>query len=97
VMLESLWRAYGWVPFRAVYDAVQRGELRYPKGSDPQAATAAIVRIMSVSVRRNLVPWLSRHHLLPPGFAPVEIRPDWPSDSISTARDLGPAAGSGHP
>ena len=97
VLLESLWRAYGWRPFRAVYDAVQRGELRYRVGSDPQAATADIALIMSAAVGRNLVPWLARHHLLPSGYAPVGISRRWPSDSIPTARDLGAAARGGRP
>jgi hypothetical protein len=97
VLLESLWRDCGWAPFRAVYDAVQHGRLRYPPNADPQSGTAAIAIVMSASVKRNLVPWLERHHLLPPDFAPVEVPRSWPADTVPTARDLGPVAGRGRP
>ena len=96
VMLESLWRAHGWVPLRAVYDAVQRGELRYAVNGDPQRATAALARIMSAAVRRNVIPWLVYHHLLPAGSVPAG-GPRWPDDTIPTARDLGAAALGGRP
>jgi hypothetical protein len=98
VLLESLWRAHGWEPFHAVYDAVQRGELRFPKDGDVGEATGRMAFEMSRAVRRNLVPWLEAHHLnVPPRWAERVRAGSWRPDTIPTLRDLGPASGSGRP
>jgi hypothetical protein len=98
VLLESLWRAHGWAVLRAVYDAVQRGELLFPKDSDGREATGKIAYQMSAAVRRNLVPWLTAHHLtVSPDWAARVAGRGWPDDTIPTARDLGPAATSRQP
>lgn len=94
VMLESLWRAHGWAPFRAVYDAVQRGELLFPKDNDGGEATGRIAYEMSRAVRRDLVPWLKAHHLaIPPEWVSRIGAQGFPPDTIAAARDLGAAAG----
>ena len=93
VMLESLWRSHGWVPFRAVYDAVQRGALLFATDSDGREATGRIAFLMSRAVRRDVTPWLEAHHLaVPPGWVARIRAGGWPPDTIPTARDLGPAA-----
>ena len=97
VLLESLWRDCGWAPFRAVYGAVQRGRLRFAASADPQTETAAIAVLMSAAVRKNLVPWLVRHRLLPAGFASPGVSGSWPADTVPTARDLGAGAKRGRP
>ncbi len=97
VLLESLWRAHGWAPFRAVYDAVQRGELMFPRGNDGREATGQLAFLISRAVRRDITPWLVRHRLdVSPGWAARIRARHWPADSIATARDLGPAAGGAH-
>jgi hypothetical protein len=98
VMLESLWRAHGWAPLRAVYGAVQRGELLYPKDNDGREATGRLAFEMSRALRRDLVPWLAAHHLAVPAEWAARIAGHgWSPDTIATARDLGPAAGRGRP
>jgi hypothetical protein len=98
VMLESLWRAHGWAPFRAVYDAVQRGELRFPKSADGREATGRIAFELSRAAGRDVVPWLDAHHLgVPPDWAERVRSRGWAADTIRTVRDLGPAAGSRMP
>ncbi len=98
VMLESLWRAHGWALFRAVYDAVQRGELLFPKDDDGREATGRLAFAMSRAVRRDLVPWLAAHHLaVPAEWAARIARRGWRPDTIPTVRDLGPVAGRGRP
>jgi hypothetical protein len=93
VMLESLWRAHGWAPFRAVYDAVQRGELLYPKGNDGREATGQIAFVISRTVRRDVRPWLAAHHIVvAAGWAARIAAGRWSPDTIPTARELGPAA-----
>jgi len=93
VMLESLWRAHGWAPLRAVYDAVQRGALQFARGNDGGEATGQIAFLMSRAVRRDVTPWLAAHHLVVPAAWRARIRAGrWPPDTIPTARDLGPAA-----
>jgi hypothetical protein len=93
VMLESLWRAHGWAPLRAVYAAAQRGELLYPKDNDGREATGRIAWEMSRAVRRDVVPWLAAHHLaVAEAWASRIAAQRWPADTIATARDLGPAA-----
>ncbi len=93
VMLESLWRRHGWAPFRAVYRAVQRGELLFPKDNDGREATGALAYEMSSAVRRDLVPWLAAHHLdVPADWASRVAARGWPADTVPTARDLGAAA-----
>jgi hypothetical protein len=98
VLLESLWRAHGWTPFRAVYDAVQRGQLLFPKGNDGREATGRLAFEMSRAVRRDLGPWLAAHHIaVPADWAARIAAHHWPPDTIATARDLGPAASRGQP
>jgi hypothetical protein len=93
VLLESLWRAHGWAPLRAVYGAVQRGELLFPKDDDGAVATGKIALLMSRAVRRDVTPWLVAHHLpVPPEWVSRIRARGWPPDTIPTARDLGPAA-----
>jgi hypothetical protein len=90
VLLESLWRAHGWVPFRAVYDAVQRGALLFPRGGDGREATGRIALLMSRAVRRDLTPWFDAHHLgVPPEWAARIRAGNWSPDTIPAARDLG--------
>ncbi len=92
VLLESLWRAHGWAPFRAVYGAVQRGALRFPKGNDGSEATGRIAFEISRAVRRDVTPWLTFHHLAVPAEWMARIRRQgWRPDTIATARDLAPA------
>ncbi len=92
VLLESLWRAHGWAPFRAVYDAVQRGELVYPSAADSAEATGHLAYLISAAVRRDVAPWLERNHIAVPADWAAKIRAGrWPLDSIATARDLGAA------
>lgn len=98
VLLESLWRAHGWTALRAVYDAVQRGELLFPKDNDGREATGSLAYEMSRAVGRDLVPWLTAQHLaVPPEWAARIAGRGWPADTIPTARDLGPAAASRRP
>ncbi len=93
VLLESLWRRHGWAPLRAVYRAVQRGELLFPKDNDGREATGRLAFEMSSAVRRNLVPWLAAHHLsVPAAWATKIAARGWPPDTIPIARDLGSAA-----
>ncbi len=98
VMLESLWRAHGWAPFRAVYDAVQRGELLFPKDDDGREASGRIAWEMSRAVGRDVVPWLAAHHIaVAPAWVSRIAARGWPPDTVATARDLGAAARRGRP
>jgi len=98
VMLESLWRAHGWAPFRAVYDAVQRGSLLFPKDNDGREASGQIAYLMSRAVGRDLRPWLAAHHIdVPDDWAARIAAGGWRPDTIATARDLGPVAERGRP
>ena len=98
VMLESLWRAHGWAPFRAAYAAVQRGALVFPKDNDGAEASGRLAYEMSRTVRRDLVPWLLSHHIeVAAHWAERIAARHWPPDTIPAARDLGPAAAGGRP
>lgn len=98
VMLESLWRAHGWAPFRAVYDAVQRGSLVFPKDNDGREATGRIAYVMSRAVRRDLRPWLAAHHIAVPDDWGARIAGRrWRPDTIATVRDLVPVPERGRP
>ncbi len=97
VLLESLWRAHGWAPLWAVYDAVQRGELRFGKRNDGREATGHLAYLMSRAVRRDVTPWLDAHHLAVPRSWAARIGAGgWPPDTIPTARELATGA-TGHP
>jgi hypothetical protein len=81
-----------------VYDAVQRGQLLYPKDNDGREATGHLAFVMSRAVRRDLGPWLVAHHLaVPADWAARIAGRRWRTDSIATARDLGSAAAGGRP
>jgi hypothetical protein len=98
VMLESLWRAHGWAPFRAVYGAVQRGALLFPKGNDGGEATGRLAFAMSRALGRDLVPWLAANHIgVPAAWVARIAAQGWPPDTVPTARELGPVAERGRP
>lgn len=86
VILQSLWAEYGWSLFRAIYRAIQEGELTFPK-TDSIRVNSVLIQFLSETTGENLLPFFESFKISVEGET-GEILAKLPIANISLERSV---------